>query len=110
MKIKKIAAASGLIRALVNNMVTGVSKGFEKNMEIVGVGYRVTAAEQGRAVPARIFAPDSLFASPRDITIEVLEATKFKIKGINKQQVGQVAANITKAPAARTVQGKGHPL
>lgn len=103
---KKIAAASGLIRSLVNNMVAGVSQGFEKNMEIVGVGYRVT--QQNKDVQFQLgYSHPIVFSPPAGITIEVLEATKFRIKGANKQEVGQVAANIRKLRPPEPYKGKG---
>jgi len=103
---KKIAALSGLIRALVNNMVLGVSKGFEKNMEIVGVGYRVT--QQNKDVQFQLgYSHPIVFSTPAGIAIEVLEATKFRIKGANKQQVGQVAADIRKLRPPEPYKGKG---
>ena len=103
---KKIAAASGLIRSLVSNMVDGVSKGFEKNLEIVGVGYRVT--QQKNDVQFQLgYSHPIIFSPPAGITIEVLEPTKFKVKGYNKQQVGQVAANIRKLRPPEPYKGKG---
>ncbi len=103
---KKIAAASGLIRSLISNMVVGVSQGFEKNMEIVGVGYRVI--QQNKDVQFQLgYSHPIVFSPPAGITIEVLEATKFKIKGSNKQEVGQVAANIRKLRPPEPYKGKG---
>jgi large subunit ribosomal protein L6 len=103
---KKIAAASGLIRSLISNMVVGVSQGFEKNMEIVGVGYRVL--QQNKDVQFQLgYSHPIVFSPPAGITIEVLEATKFKIKGSNKQEVGQVAANIRKLRPPEPYKGKG---
>lgn len=103
---KKIAAASGLIRSLVSNMVTGVSQGFEKQMEIIGVGYRVQ--QQNKDVQFQLgYSHPILFSPPAGITIEVQEATKFKIKGSNKQVVGQVAANIRKLRPPEPYKGKG---
>ncbi len=103
---KKIAAASGLTRALVNNMVAGVSQGFEKNMEIVGVGYRVV--QQNKDVQFQLgFSHPIVFSPPAGITIEVQEATKFRIKGASKQEVGQVAANIRKLRPPEPYKGKG---
>jgi large subunit ribosomal protein L6 len=103
---KKVAAASGLIRSLVNNIVIGVSKGFEKNLEIIGVGYRVT--QQKNEVQFQLgYSHPIVFTPPAGITIEVLEATKFKIKGFNKHQVGQVAANIRKLRPPEPYKGKG---
>ena len=103
---KKIAAASGLIRSLVSNMMSGVSNGFEKNLEIVGVGYRVT--QQKSDVQFQLgYSHPIVFTPPAGITIEVLEATKLKVKGSNKQLVGQVAANIRKLRPPEPYKGKG---
>jgi len=106
MEDKKIAALSGLVRALVQNMVAGVSKGYEKNMEIVGVGYRVT--QQNKDVQFQLgYSHPIVFSPPAGIVIEVIEATKFGIKGANKQQVGQVAADIRKLRPPEPYKGKG---
>jgi len=103
---KKIAALSGLMRSLINNMVSGVSKGFEKNLEIVGVGYRV--AQQNKDVQFQLgYSHPIVFSPPAGIVIEVLEATKFRVKGANKQQVGQVAANLRKLRPPEPYKGKG---
>jgi large subunit ribosomal protein L6 len=92
---KKAAAAAGLVRSLVANMVLGVSTGFEKHLEIVGVGYRAT--QQNRNVQFQIgFSHPVIFSPPEGIAVEVLEATKFKVTGADKQLVGQVAADIRK--------------
>jgi large subunit ribosomal protein L6 len=103
---KKIAALSGLMRSLINNMVSGVSKGYEKNLEIVGVGYRVI--QQNKDVQFQLgYSHPIVFSPPAGIVIEVLETTKFRIKGANKQQVGQVAANIRKLRPPEPYKGKG---
>ena len=103
---KKIAALSGLMRSLINNMVSGVSKGFEKNLEIIGVGYRVT--QQNKDVQFQLgYSHPIVFSPPAGIIIEVLEATKFRVKGANKQQVGQVAANLRKLRPPEPYKGKG---
>ncbi|TFH43315.1 MAG: 50S ribosomal protein L6 [Chrysiogenales bacterium] len=103
---KKAAAAAGLIRALVANMVIGVLTGFEKQMEIVVVGYR--AIQQNKDVQFQIgFSHPVVFSPPEGVTVEVLEATKFKVSGADKQQVGQVAANIRKLRPPEPYKGKG---
>jgi large subunit ribosomal protein L6 len=87
-------------------MVAGVSKGYEKNMEIVGVGYRVT--QQNKDVQFQLgYSHPIVFSPPAGIVIEVIEATKFRIKGANKQQVGQVAADIRKLRPPEPYKGKG---
>src|SRR4030067_725532 len=84
---KKLTASSGLMRSLVSNMVLGVSKGFERDLEIVGVGYRAT--QQKGAVQFQLgYSHPILFTPPAGITIEVLEATKLKGTGANNQQTG----------------------
>jgi large subunit ribosomal protein L6 len=103
---KKIAAASGLVRSLVSNMVIGVSKGFEKDLEIVGVGYR--AIQQNAAVQFQVgYSHHVLFNPPAGITVEVLDATKIRVKGVNKQQVGQVASDIRNLRPPEPYKGKG---
>ncbi len=103
---KRARAAHGLHRALIANMVTGVTSGFERNLEIVGVGYR--AQQQNKDVVFQLgFSHNVLFSPPEGITIEVLEPTKLRIKGINKQLVGQVAANIRRLRPPEPYKGKG---
>ncbi len=103
---KRVRAAFGLHRALIANMVIGVSSGFEKNLEIVGVGYR--AQQQKSDVVFQLgYSHSVLFSPPEGISVEVLEPTKLKVKGINKQMVGQVAANIRKLRPPEPYKGKG---
>jgi len=102
----KLNSFYGLARSLVNNMVIGVSTGFEKDLEIVGVGYRAIA--QGEKVQLQIgFSHQVIFTPPPGIKIEVPEPTKLKVKGINKQEVGQVAANIRRLRPPEPFKGKG---
>jgi large subunit ribosomal protein L6 len=87
-------------------MVTGVSKGFEKDLEIVGVGYR--ASQQDKNVVLQLgYSHNVTFTPPAGITVEVLEPTKLRVKGINKQVVGQVAANIRELRSPEPYKGKG---
>jgi large subunit ribosomal protein L6 len=103
---ERLDAIHGLSRALLANMVTGVSKGFEKNLEIVGVGYR--ASQQDKSVVLQLgYSHNVTYTPPAGITVEVLEPTKLKVKGINKQAVGQVAANIRELRAPEPYKGKG---
>jgi large subunit ribosomal protein L6 len=103
---KQQQAYHGLFRTLINNMVVGVSAGFIKEMEIVGVGYRAT--QQGKDVQFQLgFSHPVVFAAPDGITLEVTEATKFKVKGFNKEKVGQVAADIRKLRPPEPYKGKG---
>src|ERR1700742_4852383 len=88
-------ALHGLTRTLVANMVTGVTQGFEKRLEIVGVGYRVTA--KGKNLELALGYNHSITVEPPEgITFAVESATKLAVQGIDKQRVGEVAANIRK--------------
>ncbi|HDP79773.1 MAG TPA: 50S ribosomal protein L6 [Spirochaetes bacterium] len=101
-----MAAFHGLSRALVANLVTGVSKGFERDLEIVGVGYRAT--QQDKSVVFQLgYSHNITFTPPDGVEVQVLEPTKVKVKGINKQIVGQVAANIRKLRPPEPYKGKG---
>ncbi len=101
-----IGALHGLSRALIANVLTGVSKGFAKDLEIVGVGYRAT--QQNKSVVFQLgFSHTVTFTPPEGIAIEVLEPTKIRVKGINKQAVGQVAANIRELRLPEPYKGKG---
>lgn len=103
---KQQRAYHGLFRSLINNMVVGVSTGFVKEMEIVGVGYR--AIQQGKDVQFQLgYSHPIVFQAPEGITLEVTEATKFRVKGYNKEQVGQVAADIRKLRPPEPYKGKG---
>jgi large subunit ribosomal protein L6 len=102
----QLRAYHGLFRTLINNMVVGVSTGFVKEMEIVGVGYR--AVQQGSDIQFQIgYSHPVIFNAPKGITLEVTEPTKFRVKGFSKEQVGQVAANIRKIRPPEPYKGKG---
>ena len=99
-------AAWGTTRALIANMVSGVSKGFEKKLQIQGVGFR--AAMQGKDVKLSLgFSHDVVFETPKGITITTPTATEVVISGVDKQQVGQVAANIRGYRPPEPYKGKG---
>ena len=99
-------ALSGTARALVNNMVTGVSKGFEKKLTIIGVGYR--AAVQGKKLNLTLgFSHPVAYAIPEGITIETPSQTEITIKGADRQLVGQVAAEIRAYRPPEPYKGKG---
>lgn len=99
-------AVSGTTRALVNNMVTGVAKGFEKKLTIIGVGYRV--ALQGKKLNLTLgYSHPIVYDIPNGITIEAPDQTNLVIKGADKQQVGQVAAEIRGYRAPEPYKGKG---
>jgi large subunit ribosomal protein L6 len=103
---RKVRALHGLSRALVNNMVTGVSTGFSKELEIQGVGFK--AALQGKTLKLNLgFSHDILFPVPEGIKITVTENTKVKIEGIDKRLVGQVAADIRGYYPPEPYKGKG---
>jgi large subunit ribosomal protein L6 len=96
----------GTTRALVNNMVTGVANGFTRNLEINGVGYR--AAVQGNALNLQLgYSHDIVFAIPEGITITVPKVTEIVVTGIDRQKVGQVAAEIRAFRPPEPYKGKG---
>ena len=99
-------ALSGTTRSLVNNMVVGVSEGFERKLELVGVGYRVQA--QGKVINLTLgFSHPINFELPDGITAETPSQTEVVIRGANKQQVGQVAAKIRAFRPPEPYKGKG---
>jgi large subunit ribosomal protein L6 len=97
---------SGTLRALVNNMVTGVTKGFERKLTLVGVGYK--AAVQGNALNLSLgFSHPVLHAMPEGITATTPTPTEILIKGIDRQKVGQVAAEVRAYRSPEPYKGKG---
>ena len=99
-------ALHGLTRTLVANMVEGVTKGFEKRLEIQGVGYRATL--RGNALELAVGFSHPVVVEPRaGITFEVPVPTQVVVKGIDKQQVGQTAAEIRKVRPPEPYKGKG---
>ena len=99
-------ALHGLSRALLNNMVVGVSEGFRRELNIVGVGYR--AVLKGDDLELQLgFSHPVKFAAPAGITFEVPEPTKVIVSGIDKETVGQVAADIRKLRPPEPYKGKG---
>lgn len=99
-------ALHGLTRSLLANMVEGVSKGFAKNLEIVGVGYR--AAMKGSDLELQLgFSHPVLVVAEPGITFEVPQPTRITVSGIDKQRVGQVAADIRKWRKPEPYKGKG---
>ena len=103
---RKNKALHGLTRSLINNMVIGVSEGFKKELEIVGVGYRAAKSGDGLELqlgfshPVKVKAPDG-------ITFDVPEPTQIIVSGINKEVVGQVAADIRSYRKPEPYKGKG---
>jgi large subunit ribosomal protein L6 len=96
----------GLTRSLIANMVEGVTNGFEKRLEIVGVGYRATMKGSGLELALGFSHPVSIPA-PAGIEFEVPGPTRITIRGIDKQQVGEVAADIRKIRKPEPYKGKG---
>lgn len=96
----------GLSRTLVHNMVLGVSQGFEKRLQLVGVGYR--AALKGRDLDLSLgYSHPVIMAAPENISFEVPDNTHIVVKGISKEQVGQVAAEIRAKRPPEPYKGKG---
>ncbi len=106
---RETRARHGLTRALIQNMVTCVSEGYTKQLELAGVGYRVQL--KGKNLEMSLgYSHPVLDDAPEGITFEVPDNTHINVKGINKQQVGQVAADKLRQASARAVQGQGYPL
>ncbi|MCL2315792.1 MAG: 50S ribosomal protein L6 [Actinomycetia bacterium] len=97
----------GLSRTLVANMVTGVTNGYDRQLEIVGVGYRVMAKGPDRLEFALGFSHPVFVDAPEGITFTVESNTRFTIHGIDKEQVGELAANIRKIRKPEPYKGKG---
>jgi large subunit ribosomal protein L6 len=100
-------ALHGLTRSLVNNMVVGVTTGFTKELEIVGVGYRAAAPSPNRLDLALGFSHPVAVDAPDGISFECPAPTRIIVKGIDKELVGQVAANIRKIRKPEPYKGKG---
>jgi large subunit ribosomal protein L6 len=96
----------GLTRTLVANMVTGVSQGFTKHLELVGVGYR--AQKQGEDLVLSLgYSHPVRFTPPKGVTIEVADATHFSVSGTSAEQVGQVASDLRRKRPPEPYKGKG---
>lgn len=96
----------GLTRTLIDNMVVGVTEGYKKELEIVGTGYRVVA--KGSDLEFSLgYSHTITVKAPEGITFQVADQTHFSVNGINKQQVGEVAANIRKLRKPEPYKGKG---
>jgi large subunit ribosomal protein L6 len=103
---KKAIAIAGTTRALLSNMVTGVTSGFERKLELVGVGYRAQA--QGKTLNLTLgFSHPVTYPVPDGITIDTPSQTEIVIKGSDKQKVGQVAADIRAYRPPEPYKGKG---
>ena len=103
---KPVRAKHGLVRALIANQVLGVTEGFEKKLEIIGVGYR--AAVKGKVLDLQLqFSHPVNYPIPGDITITCEDATHITVAGVDKQRVGQVAAEIRAYRKPEPYKGKG---
>jgi large subunit ribosomal protein L6 len=100
-------ALHGLSRTLINNMVVGVTEGYEKKLEIVGVGYRVLSKGPTQLEFQLGYSHPIIFDAPEGITFAVEGPTKLGVAGIDKQLVGEVAANIRKLRKPEPYKGKG---
>ncbi len=104
--LKEMRSLHGLTRTLINNMVVGVTKGYEKKLEIVGVGYRVEK-QSGKIVLGLGYSHPVIFEEKDGIKFECPDSTTILVKGINKQAVGQVAAVIRSKRPPEPYLGKG---
>ncbi len=103
---RRARAMWGLSRSLVANMVNGVASGFEKRLEMSGVGYR--AIVEGKILTLQLgYSHDIKFAVPEDITVETPTATSIVVRGADKQRVGQIAAEIRSFRKPEPYKGKG---
>jgi large subunit ribosomal protein L6 len=100
-------ALHGLTRSLVANMVTGVSQGFARELEIVGVGYRAASSSPSRLELQLGFSHPVAVQAPDGVTFEVPTPTRITVRGFDKQRVGQVAADIRKIRKPEPYKGKG---
>jgi large subunit ribosomal protein L6 len=100
-------ALHGLVRSLVNNMVLGVTDGFRKDLEIVGVGYRATAKGPGKLELALGYSHAVFVDAPDGVTFELATPTQVAVLGIDKEAVGQTAANIRALRKPEPYKGKG---
>ncbi len=103
---KKVKALHGLTRSLVANMITGVSNLWSKNLELVGVGFRAQVAGDKLVLNVGYSHPVEI-STPEGITFDVTDNTKIKVSGVDKQLVGQVAANLKKVRIPDVYKGKG---
>ncbi len=103
---KSLRAKHGLTRALIANMIEGVSKGYSKTLELVGVGYK--SEQRGKALQLAVgFSHKVIFFPPEGVDIKVVSATSFSVSGIDKQLVGETAASIRALRPPEPYKGKG---
>lgn len=103
---RQVKAFHGLMRSLVQNMVVGVSEGYKKSLELVGTGYRVTKKGQGISLAVG-YSHQVEYKAPQGVTIDIEGNNLIHVSGINKQMVGQVAAEIRGVRPPEPYQGKG---
>jgi large subunit ribosomal protein L6 len=103
---RKCRAMHGLTRTLIQNMVTGVTDGFTKSLEIVGVGYKAEADKQALTLSVGYSNP-VVMPIPEGLTVDVEKNTILHVRGIDKQQVGEMAARIRRVRAPEPYRGKG---
>lgn len=102
----KVAAAQGLVRALIVNMIKGLTEGYEKRLELVGAGYRARLEGNKLVLTVGLSHPVEI-TQPEGIVLEVEENTKISVKGADKQLVGEVAAKIRRVRPPEPYKGKG---
>jgi large subunit ribosomal protein L6 len=103
---RKCRAMHGLMRTLIQNMVTGVTEGFTKSLEIVGVGYKAEADKQALTLNVGYSNP-VVMPIPEGLTVDVEKNTILHVRGIDKQQVGEMAARIRRVRSPEPYRGKG---
>ncbi|MCH2616069.1 MAG: 50S ribosomal protein L6 [Acidimicrobiales bacterium] len=105
--LRETKALHGLVRSLLNNMVQGVTEGYQKQLELVGVGYRAQSKGNNALELQLGFSHPVKYSAPDGITLEVPSQTEINISGIDKQVVGQVAADIRALKKPEPYKGKG---
>jgi large subunit ribosomal protein L6 len=104
---RALRSRHGMVRAMVRNMVDGVTQGYTKELEIIGVGYRAAAKGADKLELALGFSHPVPYAAPKGITFEVPQPTRIIVKGADKELVGQVAAEIRSFRSPEPYKGKG---
>ncbi len=104
---RALRSSHGMIRAMISNMVDGVTQGYVKELEIIGVGYRAVAKGQDKLELALGFSHPVPYAAPKGVTFEVPVPTRIIVKGVDKELVGQVAAEIRSFRSPEPYKGKG---
>ena len=104
---RDLRSSHGMVRAMIRNMVDGVTQGFVKELDIIGVGYRAVAKGQDKLELALGFSHPVPYAAPQGVTFEVPAPTRIVVKGADKELVGQVAAEIRSFRSPEPYKGKG---